>query len=149
MWSWLMPQTENLMEYFGLASASWPGSAISWTTGPPPGWSPNAASGIAANIPAELIVLRNERRFRPSFCICLAPYSCWYRVVRRSSYRLASGLQRINCDTELYCYFITNNLVTGNVFGKCNILAPIRERASSVGERAVRVPFFAKLMSNG
>src|SRR5260370_27269670 len=69
IWSWLMPQTANLMEYFGLASASCPGSATSWTTWPPP----KATSGRAANIPAELIVLRNERRLRPSFCICATP----------------------------------------------------------------------------
>src|SRR5271163_2548416 len=101
MWSWLMPQTENLMEYCGLASVSCSGSATSWMTGPPP----KAASGNAANIPAELIVLRNERRSRPSFCICLLLgfvflVVCFYAELYRDS-------------------FITNNLVNESNFGKC------------------------------
>src|SRR6266851_1708565 len=69
MWSWLMLQTENLMEYFGLVLVFCFGSAILWMT-----WfSSKVASGIAVNILAELIVLRNERRLRPSFCIGATP----------------------------------------------------------------------------
>jgi hypothetical protein len=64
-----LKQPETMMEYFGLTSASCSGSTASWTTWPPP----KAASGRAANIPAELIVLRNERRLRPSFCIGATP----------------------------------------------------------------------------
>src|SRR5271170_7417087 len=114
MWSWLMPQTENLMEYFGLASASCPGSAISWTTGPPP----KAASGRAANTPAELIVLRNERRSRPSFCICLLP---------------GFLLLAIYFDIELYRdSFITNNLVKREWLWQMYTINPLMPPHSSV-----------------
>src|SRR5260370_41059641 len=57
MWSWLIPQTANLIEYFGFASASWPkyspGPAISWITRGPSGVNPNAPSVSPASIPAE------------------------------------------------------------------------------------------------
>src|ERR1700733_9938135 len=42
-------------------------------TGPLPAARPKAASGSAANIPVELIDLRNKRRLRPSFCMAGAP----------------------------------------------------------------------------
>src|SRR5260370_34705948 len=105
IWSWLMPQTENLMEYFGLVSASCPGSATSWTSWTPP----TAASGSAANIPAELIVFRNERRLRPSFCIGATPIAgVSFRTVRSSWTVGACGRfhpTTVYFDVELYANF--------------------------------------------
>src|SRR5882757_9461303 len=104
-----MPQTANLMEFFGLASASCAGSATSWTTWPPP----KAASGRAASIPAELTVLRNERRLRPSCCICATPIYVdvvWGFLIGSLSFgRLkcpgSSIAEHIYSDAELYADF--------------------------------------------
>src|SRR5260370_9812656 len=86
-----MPETANLMEFFGWVSASCPSSATSWTKWPPA----KATSGRAANIPAELIVLRNERRSRPSFCIGAPPIYVdivWGFFGERSRYYLDDSM---------------------------------------------------------
>src|ERR1700721_2999875 len=72
MWSWLIPQTENLIEYFGAATGSC--STISCTTPAPPGSAANAIPDNPAITPTEpsiplAALFRNPRRPKSSALI--------------------------------------------------------------------------------
>src|SRR3984957_8484812 len=74
MWSWLIPQTENLIEYFGAATVSC--SATSYTTPASPDPPANAIPDNPAITPAEPIaplaaLFRNALRPTSSALIAL------------------------------------------------------------------------------
>src|ERR1700677_3346323 len=76
MWSWLIPQTENLIEYFGAATGSC--STISCTTPAPPGSAANAIPDNPAITPTEpsiplAALFRNARRPTSSALIPVTP----------------------------------------------------------------------------
>jgi hypothetical protein len=61
MWSWLIPHTLNLMEYFGFSSAV--ACTASCTMCSPAGPTAAPASGAIDNNPAAPTPRRNDRRF--------------------------------------------------------------------------------------